>query len=137
VNHYEPPLQYPEGYFDIVFSVSIWTHLAPHLQLPWLLEMKRILAPGGLALLTTIGPYGYRRGTHLGAVTFSLEELMRDGFCYSEYPTKYLPGVPCYGAGYHTPAYVTKAWSKYFDVLEVQEGVIDNLNDLVILRKSS
>ena len=137
VSHYAPPLQYPDGHFDLIYSVSVWTHLAPHLQVPWLLEMRRLLAPNGLALLTTIGPFGYRNGTHLAAVTFSLEDLLRDGFCYSEYKTRYVFGGPSYGAAYHTPAYVKKEWSAYFDVLEVREGVVDNLNDLVVLRKTS
>jgi SAM-dependent methyltransferase len=135
VSHYEPPLPYENGLFDIVYSVSVWTHLAPHLQLPWLLEMDRILMPGGLGLLTTIGPFGYRRGSHLSAVTFSLEELMRNGFCYSEYKAKDRSAGPSYGAAYHTAAYVMKEWGKYVDVLEVQEGVVDDLNDLVVLRK--
>jgi SAM-dependent methyltransferase len=136
VNRYAPPLRYQNGQFDVVYSVSIWTHLAPGLQVPWLLEVKRILAPGGLALLTTIGPYGYRIGTHLWAVTFTIDELLRDGYRYSEYDGTVDAAVgPSYGAGYHTPAYVRKEWSHYFDVLDVQEGVMDNLNDLVVLRR--
>jgi len=136
VNRYDPPLPYPDAQFDVVYSVSIWTHLPPHAQIPWLLEIRRVLAPGGLALITTIGPYGYRIGTHLGEVAFSLEDLLREGFCYSEYKTKDPGTGPSYGAGYHTPAYVAAEWGKYFDILgDVQEGVIDNLNDLVVLQK--
>jgi SAM-dependent methyltransferase len=135
VSLYRPPLSYEAGTFDVVYSVSVWTHLAPDLQIPWLLEMERILVPGGLALLTTIGPFGYRRGSHLRAVTFSLDDLMREGFRHSSYTTPYLAGGPLYGAAYHTPDYIRRTWSNYFDVLDVQEGVVDDLNDLVILRK--
>jgi SAM-dependent methyltransferase len=135
VNDYEPPLPYADGKFDAVYSVSIWTHLPPDQQIPWLLEIQRVLKPGGLALLTTIGPYGYRRGTHLWAVTFNYEDLLRDGLCYSAYKTQDPGTGPSYGAAYHTPDYVRREWGKHFDVLEVQEGAIDNLNDLVILRK--
>ena len=99
-NRYDPPLPVPAASFDVIYSVSIWTHLPPGAQIPWLLEMDRILAPGGLALITTIGPYGYRRGIHLAEVTFSLEELMRDGYRYSEYGTKGPGTGPSYGAGY-------------------------------------
>jgi 2-polyprenyl-3-methyl-5-hydroxy-6-metoxy-1,4-benzoquinol methylase len=137
VNGYAPPLRYDSGQFDVVYSVSIWTHLAPHLQIPWLLEMQRVLVPGGLALLTTIGPHGYRRGTHNWALTFTLDDLMRDGYRYSEYLDNDDSVGPSYGAGFHVPAYVKKNWADYFDVLDVQEGVVDNLNDLVILRKRS
>jgi SAM-dependent methyltransferase len=137
VNNYQPPLPYPDGKFDIVYSVSIWTHLPPEGQIPWLLEMDRVLAPGGLALLTTIGPYGYRRGTHLWAVKFSIEDLIRDGLRYSDYDNKGPGTGPSYGAAYHTPAYVMQEWGRHFDVIEVQEGVIDNLNDLIVMRKRS
>jgi SAM-dependent methyltransferase len=135
VSHDQPPLMYQNGQFDVVYSVSVWTHLPPHLQIPWLLEMDRILAPGGLALLTTIGAFGYRRRSHLWAEEFALEELLAEGFCYSEHKTQDQSTGPFYGAAYHTAAYVRKEWSNYFDVLEVQEGVVDDLNDLVILRK--
>jgi SAM-dependent methyltransferase len=137
VSQFAPPLQYDDGRFDVVYSVSIWTHLAPALQIPWLLEVKRILSPGGLALLTTIGPHGYRVGSHTWGVSFSLEELLRDGYCYTEYAGKDDSVGPSYGAGYHTPDYVRKEWSRFFDVLDVREGVVDGLNDLVILRKTS
>jgi len=135
VTGYAPPLPYEDGQFAHVFSVSVWTHLPPQLQEPWLKEMKRILRPGGLALLTTIGPYGYRKGTHLQAVRFSYDELMRTGFQYSEYGVPNAsPGAgPSYGAAYHTPEFVRTHWSRVMPVLDVQEGVIDDLNDLVVL----
>ena len=51
-NLYEPPLNYNSGYFDAVYSVSIWSHLPPQLQQPWLDEIRRVVKPGGLALIT-------------------------------------------------------------------------------------
>jgi SAM-dependent methyltransferase len=140
VNGHDPPLPFEDGAFDVVYSVSVWTHLPPESQDPWLREMDRILRPRGLALLTTIGPYGYRRGTHLQAVTFSYDELMRSGFQYSEYDAatkeRGAPGTGvAYGAAYHTPQFVREEWSRFFRVLDVQEGVIDNLNDLVVMEK--
>ena len=134
-NKFTPPLEYPSAYFDIIYSVSIWTHLPPAMQEPWLREIRRILKPGGIALLTTIGAYGYRKGTHLSDVTFSLDDLLKTGFQHSVYANPNAsPGTDLsYGAAYHTPDYVRKEWGRIFDVLEIQEGVVDDLNDLVIL----
>lgn len=138
VSAYAPPLPYEDGRFAFVYSVSVWTHLPPELQEPWLVEVKRVLRPGGLALLTTIGPYGYRKGTHLQAVRFSYDTLMKAGFQYNEYnvPNASPGASPSYGAAYHTPDYIRAHWSRVFTVLDVQEGAIDDLNDLVVLQKT-
>ena len=136
-NRYTPPLPHADEKFDVIYSVSIFTHLPIELQEPWLLELKRILKPGGLLLPTTIGPHGYKRGTHLQAVKFSLHELERDGIKWSPYTGGVRsPGTDeTYGATYHTPQYIREMWGKHFDVIDVNEGVIDGLNDLVIMRK--
>jgi SAM-dependent methyltransferase len=137
VNRFEPPLPYPDRHFDIIYSVSVWTHLPPDLQEPWLLEIGRILRPGGLALLTTLGPHGYRLRTHLHALKFSLEELLATGLQFSPYPDpNAAPNTRRYGVAYHTHEYIRREWSRFFDVVEIQEGIIDNLQDLVVLCSS-
>jgi hypothetical protein len=70
-------------------------------------------------------------------MTFSCEDLARTGFQYSEYtPDTRSPGAgPSYGVACHTPDYIRNEWGKHFRVLEVREGVIDDLQDLVVLRK--
>lgn len=51
-----PPLPYPDGYFDIVYGVSVLTHLTLSLQYAWMQEIWRLLKPDGVAVLTTMGP---------------------------------------------------------------------------------
>lgn len=132
---YRPPLPYEDGAFDVIYSVSIWTHLPMDLQMPWLEEMRRILKPGGLLLITTMGPHGYAKGTHLHAVDYSLEDLKAAGVLYREYNFYYdSPGTsPSYGTTYHMPDYIKREWSRLFQVAAIKEGVVDNLNDLVVL----
>lgn len=50
-----PPTRYRAGLFDLVFGISVMTHLAVEVQRTWLEELRRILKPGGLALLTFTG----------------------------------------------------------------------------------
>jgi SAM-dependent methyltransferase len=55
VNGVAPPLAYKTGQFDLVYALSVFTHLPENLQVAWLSELSRILKPGGHLLLTTHG----------------------------------------------------------------------------------
>ncbi len=139
---YFPPILFRDNYFDIVYSVSIWTHLPLDLQLQWLLEIKRILKPNGLALITTSGfkalELRQRRDEEWKNVTFS--ELREKGIIYIEYShfksdDGNFPGIiNSYGLTAHSPSYIREEWGKYFKVVEIQENVIDNIQDLIILK---
>jgi len=50
-----PPLPYQTGEFDLVYLVSVFTHLSLEAQKLWLSEIKRILAPNGILLATLHG----------------------------------------------------------------------------------
>ncbi len=55
VSEPDPPLPYPAGSFDFVYALSIFTHLAEHHALPWMAELRRVLKPDGVLLLTVAG----------------------------------------------------------------------------------
>ncbi len=48
-----PPLDLEHGKFDLVYAYSVFTHLSTHWA-GWLLEMHRLLKPGGLLLATVM-----------------------------------------------------------------------------------
>ena len=50
-----PPLTYEAEAFDVVYAVSVFTHLTEGAQLLWMTELERIIRPGGLLLLTVHG----------------------------------------------------------------------------------
>ena len=50
----DPPLPFDDASFDLVYAVSVFTHLSTSWA-EWLLELRRVLAPGGLFLATFIG----------------------------------------------------------------------------------
>ena len=49
-----PPLALEHGTFDLIFAVSVFTHLTSQ-SLPWLLELHRLLKPDGLLIASDTG----------------------------------------------------------------------------------
>ncbi len=54
LNGPEPPLGLPYGTFDLVWALSVFTHLTDS-SLPWILELHRLLRPGGLLIASYMG----------------------------------------------------------------------------------
>ena len=50
-----PPLGLEHGSFDLAWAISVFTHLNPIPSLLWLLELHRLLKPGGLLIATYMG----------------------------------------------------------------------------------
>jgi len=48
-----PPLPLRDDFFDVAFASSVFSHLPEHLALSWILEINRVLRPGGLLIATT------------------------------------------------------------------------------------
>lgn len=51
----DPPLSFPDHYFDIVYCLSVFTHLNESMQDLWFSELSRVLKPSGLLLFTVFG----------------------------------------------------------------------------------
>ena len=129
-NALAPPLDFDDASFDLVYALSVFTHLTADLQLAWRDEMLRVLRPAGLLLLTTHGPSYVPR---LGAderVAFERGELVvRWGD---------VAGTNLCSA-YHPEAYLRETFANGFAFVELEaEGARGNpTQDLVLLRKDS
>jgi len=150
VNASDPPLPFGAEQFDLVFSVSVFTHLDEANQFAWLRELNRVMRVGGMALLTVTGAYGMeklRRKKTLSPIQASLQQsrrsLAEEGFLYQEKPdtpalrdSRRGRGISGdWGLARHSKAYIRVYWSRFFDVVDIREGVIDSVQDLVVLKK--
>ena len=54
-NGLAPPLPYAAASFDLVYALSVFTHLPPPLQQQWIAEIARVLRPGGYLIVSTHG----------------------------------------------------------------------------------
>src|SRR5205823_11780174 len=87
VNSFRPPLKFEKAFFDMVYSVSIFSHLTIEDAAAWLRELARITKSGGLCLLTTAGPANLKiRSKHMGMdENVANARLAQDGFFFKEY----------------------------------------------------
>lgn len=54
-NTLEAKLPYPDNFFDVLYGISIFTHLSEKMHYEWFDELYRVLSPGGVAYLSFQG----------------------------------------------------------------------------------
>ena len=61
VSDFFPPLELATASIDMVYGISVMTHLTEGAQYAWLKELRRVLKPDGVCVLTTHGEYALIR----------------------------------------------------------------------------
>lgn len=130
VNGVLPPLHAPDGAFDLVYSISVFTHLNEEHQRRWLSELHRVIRPGGFLLFTV---HGEQTWSELPAA--DREVLQRAGFLFKT-SSKLRGIVPeWYHTAWHSRDYVTRAISDArFQPFAYVDGGL-GYQDLIIARK--
>jgi SAM-dependent methyltransferase len=127
-NDLAPPLAFDDDSFDLVYALSVFTHLTADLQLAWRDELRRVLRRDGYLLLTTHGRSYVPR----------LDDDERRRFERGELVVRWgdLPGTNLCSA-YHPEGYLRDTFGDGFAFLELDpEGARGNpTQDLVLLRK--
>jgi SAM-dependent methyltransferase len=105
----EPPLPQPDGYFDLIYAISVYTHLTDHWA-EWLLEHHRVLAPDGLLIASFLGEG-------------MIEPLIGETWDESKIGMNTLwAGKPWDAGGpitFHSPWWLRAHWGRAFDVLRI------------------
>jgi SAM-dependent methyltransferase len=151
VNGFEPPLPLADGEADLLISSSILTHLGEDSQDRWLDEVRRVLAPDGLALISVCGHEMHARmrsgeiETRDRALTRRLAgmpDLADAGFIFVDYERtardeRDFPGVTgSYGLAFHSPEYLREHWGAHgLELLGHHAQALNAAQDLVVLRR--
>jgi SAM-dependent methyltransferase len=142
---FHPPLPFEDRSFELVYSISVFSHLGSELQDAWLAEVARVLAPGGVALLSVHGPHAFEQ-FRTGAVAtgwcprsaFARGPLEESEFMFVPYRRSVwnegeLPGVEGdYGLAFHGPSYLRRHWGAVLQVVDLVERGLTAWQDLVV-----
>ena len=154
-----PPSAFASGYFDLVYSYSVFSHLSEAAHRLWLDELLRVLRPGGLLIATTWQREHIERSEQLRRAAPSspsvwhhdLANLWMDNahwlaeydagrFCYQAYPVEthawsYHRGTSCYGEACIPERYVLNEWATALDVLEFIDDRSRCAQNVVVARR--
>jgi SAM-dependent methyltransferase len=110
---YIPPTQYFLGQFDMVYAISVLTHIDTTQQKNWIIEIHRMLADNGIFLFTTHGSHYFH---HL--ISSEKKELNEKG-AYTRYYNKKGHRMM---TTYNSAKEFCQLIEQYFQVLEFCEG---------------
>jgi SAM-dependent methyltransferase len=122
----------PDASIDLLYGISVMTHLTELNQQLWLDEIARIVKPGGCVLLTTHGEYATYRLTDSIVLPF----VERFGF-FDAMPDAAIGAhrETYYRATFQSRAHVRETWTRHFDVLDVVPAANSFIQDFIVLRR--
>jgi len=128
VNGMAPPLPFPDSELDVVFAVSVFTHFDESEQAAWAHELRRILKPGGVAVISTMGP-GILDNFPAHAQPGNRKQLAESGFVY-------IPNQSSFNAraAFHTASGISRLFERNFELVLWEEQGLDGFQDLSVLR---
>lgn len=111
-----PPLPIDNGFFDIIYAISIWSHFSESSALAWMKEMHRIAKPGAYFVWTTHGfgslAYYWKNKKMTGPKLKETEDaLEKEGFHFIDvFKNKgdWGVGMSNWGQAFINPSYVLK-----------------------------
>jgi SAM-dependent methyltransferase len=120
----EPPLDQPAASFDLVWGVSVFTHVTENWA-PWLAEIHRVVKPGGLAMFSFLG------------------QAMWEALIGREYDEAQLgmavsmPHRPWDHGGpdaYHSEWWLRAHWGRAFEIVHLEQGPSEASHGWVVMR---
>lgn len=96
-NQLEPPTRYEPESFDLIYALSVLSHLSEPLQDAWVAEFRRLLRPGGLLIVSVLGesvrarltPDRMRRFDH-GELVVERPRMAGSNVCSAYHPRSYV-----------------------------------------------
>jgi SAM-dependent methyltransferase len=138
-----PHLPFQDCYFELVFAASVFTHISD-LADAWLLELRRVLRPGGWAYLTVhdLTSYEllmtqYASDPLFGRLTKALQAFEKrhrmrgrsvDSFSFGPDPDSQV---------FYNPDYLTAKWGEWIDVIAYVPQAHEHQSVLLLRKRSS
>jgi SAM-dependent methyltransferase len=130
LNDLSPPTQHATAQFDLVYALSVFTHLTEEMQIEWMSEFSRIIRTGGHLILTTHGNHGEwqdrltkeeKSRFSSGQIVVRDEDLQGSNDCFTVQSEQHVRNVLC----------------DDFDIVEFREcGALGNPpQDIYLLRR--
>jgi SAM-dependent methyltransferase len=145
-----PPTTFPDRTFDLIYSYSVFSHLSEDAHKKWLLEFNRILKPGGLLIVTTLGRQFIEYCNTLRRLTGdpaegvatvfpdteqSLLDYDNGTYCHHPLDGGYILDSSFFGETCIPKAYVLKHWTTQFAFLEYVEGRDLLAQNTIVMKK--
>jgi SAM-dependent methyltransferase len=108
-NGLTPPLPFSTDSLDVVYAISVLTHLSEEMQLAWVRELFRVLRPNGILIVTTNGNL-----VSNDKLLPHEKALYEDGKLVTRDKDK--EGAKLFSA-FHPPEYIKQVFFKDFDIL--------------------
>jgi SAM-dependent methyltransferase len=115
-NGEEPRLARPDDFFDVVYAVSVFTHITDHWA-GWLLELRRVLKPDGVLIASFIGEGG------IAAVTGEPWDDERFGMNVLNEGQPWHLGGPTV---IHSPWWLREHWGRAFEIERLEPSGFAN-----------
>jgi SAM-dependent methyltransferase len=125
----DPPTRLDSGSFDVICTVSVFTHFDEARQLHWLSELHRLLRPGGLLIASTHAPE--LTWSRPDLTSEQLTDLERRGFLFA-------PGSSSRfndNSTFHSKSYLLQEWGRLFGLLSFEDRGLAGYQDLSVWRK--
>jgi SAM-dependent methyltransferase len=121
-----PPLRQPDEHFDLIYAMSVFTHIAYEWS-HWVAELHRVMRPGGIAVISVLGPA-------MAQQILGREWDDRIGIAMVDMHKDWSVGGP---SVLISEWWLREHWGRAFDVLDYHrtDPTYDGGHDLVVLRR--
>jgi SAM-dependent methyltransferase len=110
-NETRPGLPFEDGHFDVIWALSVFTHLVDEWA-PWMLELHRLLAEDGILIATSLGPQHSER---IASEPWDEDRIGMNALrSWAAYPD----GAPVV---LHSTWWLRAHWGRVFEILEMDE----------------
>lgn len=133
-----PPTRFASENFDLVYGISVFTHLSEMDQDRWLTELQRITKPGAAVLMSIQGEIAFLRADGDFQRFLALEQTGLHVYGRCPDLDDVLPEMKesgYYQNVFHSRRYIYEHWLRYFEIVDVIDAAFAGYQDLVVMRR--